>query len=354
MVYDVGKKLGNYRLLKPLGAGGFADVYLGEHIYLKTLAAIKVLRLRLDNAALDQFLTEARTIVRLKHPHIVSVHDFGIDDGDPFLVMDYAAHGSLRGLHPVGSVLALTTVLTYIKPIAEALQYAHECNIIHRDVKPENMLLDGSERLLLSDFGIALTTQSMPSNPMLKKPQTRDALGTTTYMAPEAFTSTVSFLSDQYALGIVAYEWLCGKPPFNGSDMEIALKHIHVAVPPLRDKVPDIPPVVEQVIMRALAKQPQERYPSILEFSIALEQAIAASPMQATAKARLMLPVGNEPATSLRIRALNARSSHAASIQEASSFLQPLASSTEVRPQQKRTDVHAPSVNLASSPASLQ
>jgi serine/threonine protein kinase len=308
MVYAAGKKLGNYRLLKLLGTGGFADVYLGEHIYLKTSAAIKVLRLYLDDAALDQFLTEARTIARLKHRHIVSVHDFGIDDGDPFLVMDYAAHGSLRGLHPLGSVLALTTLLTYIKPMAEALQYAHEKNIIHCDVKPENMLLDGDERLLLSDFGIALTTQSMPDNPMLTKPQTMGVLGTATYMAPEAFISTVSFLSDQYSLGIAAYEWLCGKPPFSGSDMEIALQHINEGVPPLHNNVPDIPPTVEQVIMKALAKQPQERYPSILDFSAALEQAIATSPMQATAKVRLMLPVGNEPATSLHIRALNAHS----------------------------------------------
>lgn len=307
MVYDAGKKLGNYRLLRLLGQGGNADVYLGEHIYLKSLAAIKVLRVRLNDDALQQFITEARTIVRLKHPHIVSVLEFGIEDDDPFLVMDYAPHGSLRVLHPVGHVLPATTVLAYVKPVAQALDYAHERKIIHRDVKPENLLLGEDEALLLSDFGIALTTQSMPSNPMLKKPQSADIRGTTTYMAPELFVSIPSFLSDQYSLGIVAYEWLCGQPPFQGSDMEVALQHVHIAPAPLQTKVPDLPAAIAQVVMKAIAKKPDERYPSILEFAEAFEQACKNAGLSVTANTKLMLPGGNAPATSLHIRAMTAR-----------------------------------------------
>lgn len=309
MVYDAGKKLGNYQLLNLLGQGGNADVYLGEHVYLKSLAAIKVLRLRLDEEALQQFITEARTIVRLKHPHIVSVHDFGIEDGDPFLVMDYASHGSLRALHAVESILPATTVLAYIKPVAQALDYAHERKIIHRDVKPENILLGDDEKLLLSDFGIALTMQSMPGNSLPGNPQSADIRGTTTYMAPEIFVSTSSFLSDQYSLGIVAYEWLCGQPPFRGSDMEVALQHVHVPAPALQTRAPDLPATIAEVVMKALAKAPEERYPSIIDFADAFEEVCERAGLSVTPNVKLMLPGGNASATSLRIRALSAQSS---------------------------------------------
>lgn len=272
MSYDVSKKLGNYRLLELLGQGGFADVYLGEHVYLKTSAAIKVLRLHLSQDALTLFLAEARTIARLGHPNIVQVHDFGIENDVPFLVMGYAPYGSLRRLHPINSIVPLPTVALYVKQMAQALQYAHERKIIHRDVKPENMLLGEQQLLMLSDFGIAVTTQSMPGNPMLPRASHGQAVGTTTYMAPELFTSEAVFASDQYSLAMVIYEWLCGAPPFSGSDMEIALQHVHVAVPALIDKAA-ITAVVEQVVMKALAKNPEDRYPSMLDFAVAFERA---------------------------------------------------------------------------------
>ncbi|GCE08552.1 protein kinase domain-containing protein [Dictyobacter aurantiacus] len=281
MAYDVSKKLGNYRLLEVLGQGGFADVYLGEHVYLKTSAAIKVLRLQLSQDALARFLGEARTIARLGHPHIVPVHDFGIENDVPFLVMGYAPYGSLRRLHPINSIVPLSTVVGYVNQMAQALQYAHERKIIHRDVKPENMLLGEQQRLMLSDFGIAVTTQSMPSNPMLPKADHGQAIGTTTYMAPELFTSEAVFASDQYSLGVAIYEWLCGAPPFSGSDMEIALQHVHITPPALIDKVA-IPAEVEQVVMKALAKRPEDRYPSMLDFAGAFEQAAMGSAPQAS------------------------------------------------------------------------
>ncbi|GHO83726.1 protein kinase domain-containing protein [Dictyobacter formicarum] len=276
MAYDVSKKLGNYRLMELLGQGGFADVYLGEHVYLKTPAAIKVLRLHLGQDALALFLAEARTIARLGHPHIVPVHDFGIENDVPFLVMGYAPYGSLRRLHPLNSIVPLPTVALYVRQMAEALQYAHERKVIHRDVKPENMLLGEQQQLMLSDFGIAVTTQSMPSNPMLPRAGQGQAIGTTTYMAPELFTSEAVFASDQYSLGVVIYEWLCGAPPFSGTDMEIALQHVHIVPPALIDKA-EITAEVEQVVMKAIAKQPENRYLSMLDFAAAFEQACAAA-----------------------------------------------------------------------------
>ncbi|GCE30563.1 hypothetical protein KDA_60470 [Dictyobacter alpinus] len=276
MAYDGSKMLGNYRLLELLGQGGFADVYLGEHIYLKTSAAIKVLRVQLDRDALESFLAEARTIARLRHPHITIVHDFGIEHDVPFLVMGYAPYGSLRRLHPMGSIVPLATVVGYVKQMAQALQYAHVQQIIHRDVKPENILLGEQQQLLLSDFGIAVATQSIPGNSLVPRAKQSAAIGTTTYMAPELFTADAVFASDQYSLAIVAYEWLCGAPPFSGSDMEVALQHVHIAVPSLSDKAPEVTSEVEKVIMKALAKQPRERYPSILDFATAFEQALSA------------------------------------------------------------------------------
>ena len=274
MAYDGSKTLGNYQLLQLLGQGGFADVYLGEHIYLKTSAAIKVMRVLLSSDALPPFLAEARMIAGLRHPHIVIVHDFGIEHDVPFLVMRYAPHGSLRRLHPIGSRVPLETVALYVRQMSDALQYAHDQKIIHRDVKPENMLLGDSQVLMLSDFGIAVALNSMPSNPVAHE---KGAAGTTTYMAPELFTGDAVYASDQYSLGIAVYEWLSGTAPFNGSDMEIALQHVHTAVPSLKDKVPRLSDELERVVTRALAKKPEDRFPAISDFASAFAQAFTAS-----------------------------------------------------------------------------
>lgn len=136
----VGQQLGNYRFIRLLGEGSFAQVYLGEHAHLGTKAAVKVLHTQLMHEDVDAFRTEARTIAHLIHPHIVRVLDFGVEDKTPFLVMDYAPYGTLRHLHPRGSFLPLATIVTYVKQVAEALQYAHDQKLIHRDIKPENML----------------------------------------------------------------------------------------------------------------------------------------------------------------------------------------------------------------------
>ena len=268
MADRVGQQLGNYRLSRLLGKGGFAEVYLGEHVYLKTPAAIKLLQTKVANEEdLQAFLKEAQTIAQLVHPHIVRVLDFGVDGETPFLVMDYAMGGTLRQRHPRGTQLPLTTIVSYIKQVAQALQYAHEEKFIHRDVKPENMLVGRRETLLLSDFGIALIAQSS------RYQSTQEVIGTVAYMSPEQIQGKPRPGSDQYSLGIVVYEWLCGDRPFHGSFTELCTQHMFASPPPLREKMPTISPAVEQVIMTALAKDPRQRFASVQAFATALEQA---------------------------------------------------------------------------------
>src|SRR6266852_4590937 len=156
----VGQQFGNYRLVRILGEGAFAEVYLGEHIYLSTQAAIKVLHTQLTSDDTEKFRTEARTIAHLVHPHIVRVLEFGVEGKTPFLVMDYAPHGTLRQRHPKGTRLPLDTIISYVTQVADALQYAHQEKLIHRDIKPENMLLGRKNEVLLSDFGIAIMVQT--------------------------------------------------------------------------------------------------------------------------------------------------------------------------------------------------
>src|SRR6266702_6957022 len=272
--------MGNYLSIKMLGRGGFADVYLGEHIYLQTPAAIKVLQMRLTDEALGKFLAEARTIARFSHPNIVSVLEFGIENATPFLVMSYALYGSLCERHPRGSLLPVAMIVSYVEQVATALQYAHDRQVIHCDIKPENMLLGQNEVLMLSDFGIAISLQKIHGVPSDDSPNTSSIIGTFTYMAPEQLYGRPTIASDQYALATVVYEWLCGTPPFRGSAMEIATQHLHMPVPPLREKVPSLPINVEHVVMRALAKDPQVRFASIRDFASALKAAdVSASPL---------------------------------------------------------------------------
>src|SRR6266487_317278 len=267
MTNRIGQQLGNYRIVRPIGQGGFADVYLGEHIYLQTQVAIKLLQMRLLKEDTEEFLKEARTIAHLVHPHIVRVLDFGIEGGTPFLVMDYAPNGTLRQRHPKSTALPLITIISYVKQIADALQYAHDAKLIHRDVKPENMLLGRSHEVLLSDFGIALVAQSS------RYQSTQEVIGTVAYMAPEQIQGKPRPASDQYSLGIIVYEWLSGDRPFHGSFTELCTQHMFAPPPLLRDKLPLLPPVVEQVVMTALEKDPYKRFASMRAFAIALEQA---------------------------------------------------------------------------------
>ncbi|GCE14453.1 serine/threonine-protein kinase [Tengunoibacter tsumagoiensis] len=269
MVDRIGQQVGSYQLVRLIGQGGFADVYLGQHQYLDRQAAIKLLQAKLTQQDHQTFLKEARTIADLTHPHIVHVIDFGVTTNEnvPFLVMDYAPNGTIRQRYPQGARLPLNEVVSYVKQVADALQYAHNKGIIHRDVKPENMLLGPKGEILLSDFGIAVVSQSS------RYQSGQEVGGTIAYMAPEQLQGKPRPASDQYALGVVVYELLSGVRPFNGSFAEIGSQHIFAPLPPLSEKVENLPPIVEQVISTALAKDPQQRFGSIQAFANALEQA---------------------------------------------------------------------------------
>jgi eukaryotic-like serine/threonine-protein kinase len=284
-----GQHLGNYQLIELLGQGHWASVYLGQHLHLHTQVAIKVLHGPLTTSDTESFLSEARTLARLRHPHIVRVLDFGLQEGSPFLVMDYAPGGTLREFHPKGTRLPIETVLSYVKQVASALQYAHEQRLIHRDLKPENLLLGPDQQVWLSDFGLAVVVQSLRSQP------SQQTAGTLAYMAPEQLKGQPTPASDQYALGVMVYEWLCGEQPFSGSFPELAVKHTLAPPPPLTKKVPTLPVGVEHVVLKALARDPKLRFASAQAFALALEEASRAeSPLGQT----LLMPSSEYSAAS--------------------------------------------------------
>jgi peptide/nickel transport system substrate-binding protein len=267
MADRLGQQFGNYRLIALLGQGSYAEVYLAQHVRLDLQAAIKVLHGHLSSSEAERFQQEAQTMERLTHPSIVRVFDFAVQDGIPYLIMEYAPNGSLRQRYPEGSIVSLSQIIPSIKQVAAALQYAHEQKYIHRDVKPENMLLGRQQEVLLSDFGLAALARSTSSLNI------QGTVGTIAYIAPEQIEGHPRAASDQYALAVVIYEWLCGVRPFDGSATEVVVKQLGAPPPPLREHVPTISAEVEQVVLRALAKDPKERFASVAAFAAELERA---------------------------------------------------------------------------------
>jgi predicted ATPase/DNA-binding CsgD family transcriptional regulator len=298
MTDRVGYQLGNYRLLTLLGKGSFAEVYLGQHVRFHQQAAIKVLHTHLTGTEVEHFQREAETIAALAHPGIVRVFDFDVQEGIPFLVMEYAPNGSLRRRHLKGEVVPLPTLVSYAKQVADALQYAHEQKFIHRDVKPENMLLGRRQEVLLSDFGIATIAHNTSS----LNASAQGTSGTLAYMAPEQIEGHSRLASDQYALGVVVYEWLCGERPFEGSVSELIAQHVSMPPPPLRERVPTIPPEVEQVVLRALAKDPKARFATVADFATVLEMA---SKLDKSGQTLLLLASGYSTVAGLRRSSLH-------------------------------------------------
>jgi serine/threonine protein kinase len=272
MAKSIGQEIGKYKLIDLIGSGGYADVYLGEHLDTHRLVAIKKMNhTPLTERDRELFLKEARIISRLEHKHIVKIEHYGVDEeGIPFLIMQYARQGTPR--YPEGTRLPLSTVALYVQHIAEALQYAHDNGVVHCDVKPENILLAAQDDVLLSDFGIAVIIES--SLPFSQRTTlNQNIIGTVKYMAPERFDGKPCAASDQYALGIVVYQWLCGKLPFTGSIPQIMAHHLHSSPPSLRQHNSAIPAEVEAVVLRTLSKDPLQRFSSLAEFNAAFQHA---------------------------------------------------------------------------------
>ncbi len=266
-----GTAFGPYRVVAHLGRGGMATVYRAHDPALDRDVALKVLPAEFlhDPAFAERFRQEARVAAKLEHPHIVPVHAFGIEEGRPWMAMRLLPGGSLAERVRRGP-LEPREAAARLREVADALDYAHTRGIVHRDVKPANVLLDGASRAYLADFGIArmLEGSSVATATGLIQ-------GSPSYMAPEqAMGAKVDRLADVYALGVMAFECLTGRVPYTGTTpVAILMKHVQEPVP--EPTAAEVPPALAAVLRRCLAKAPADRWPSAGAFAVALEEAAA-------------------------------------------------------------------------------
>ncbi len=251
--------LGDYEVLGLLGRGGMAVVYLGHEIALDRKVAIKVMApsLMVDPGMIERFIHEARIMATLDHAHIVTIHAIRAVDRLYFFVMQFVEGCPVSDLLQAGP-LPIPIVQAVVRQVGEALAYAHRHRVIHRDIKPGNIILDVNGHAVVTDFGIAKVAEA-PSYTM-----TGGTIGTPAYMSPEQCTGAVlTGASDQYSLGIVAYEMLTGATPFTGSALVLQMAHIGTPPPSIRERRPDCPPELEAAIFRMLAKLPDERWSTL-------------------------------------------------------------------------------------------
>jgi hypothetical protein len=263
-------QLGSVHILEGIGAGNMATVYKAYQPSLDRHVAVKVLSNWLGREGfLERFQQEARSVARLRHPNILTVHDFGQEGDLAYIVMDYVSGGTLKDL--IGEKVTLETALEIIIQIGSALHYAHQEGIIHRDVKPGNILMDQRDRPLLTDFGLAKVLKAS-----VQLTESGIGMGTAAYVAPEqASGKAVDARSDVYALGIVLYEMVTGRLPFEAENgITVLLKKLQEPPPPPRQFNPSLPIELEQVILKAIAPLPEDRYQSALEMIEALRSAI--------------------------------------------------------------------------------
>jgi len=266
----IDQQIDRYRITDQLGQGGMAVIYKAYDTRLEREVAIKVIRTKAIPAQqherlMKRFEREAKAQAQFNHPNIVPVFDYGVHDGMPYLVMEYIPGGTLK--ERITGPVAWQQVIAWILPIADALAYAHEQGIIHRDVKPSNILLTGDGKPILTDFGIAKVLETTEGT----LTGTGMGVGTPEYMAPEQWRGESTEASDQYALGVVLYELLTGRKPFTAeTPVAIALKQMRDPLTKPGDLVPGIPEAVEKVVYKALARNPQDRYPDMDSFSQAL------------------------------------------------------------------------------------
>jgi serine/threonine protein kinase len=275
-------KIAQYKLLSLLGQGGMARVYLGQDTRLNRYVAIKVIDkpFRDDPEYLKRFELEAQAVAQLEHSHIVRLYQFGETDDLIFMAMQYIEGAPLATvLHSYRQdqeLIATEDVLRITGQVAQALDYAHSKGVIHRDVKPSNIMLTPEGQAVLTDFGLAMS---------LDRGTLGEIFGTPHYIAPEQVVSSANATpaSDQYALGVVLYEMVTGRLPFDDeSIMDVAMKHLHDPPPPPRTTRPEIPAAVEEVMLKALAKEPADRYPDCVALSQALERAVKGSELPST------------------------------------------------------------------------
>jgi beta-lactam-binding protein with PASTA domain len=260
---------GRYRIMRKLGSGGMANVYLAEDQELGRRIAIKILNDRHagDEQFVERFRREAKNAAGLSHPNIVSIYDRGEAEGTYYIAMEYLPGKSLKELILERGPAPVSVAVDYARQILAALRFAHRNGIVHRDIKPHNCLVDAEGHVKVTDFGIARAGASQMT-------EEGSIIGTAQYLSPEQARGTqVDQTSDLYSLGIVLYEMLTGSVPFTGdSPVEIAMKHLSATPQPLTAKRPDLPKALDMVVLRALAKNPAERYQSADEMDADLER----------------------------------------------------------------------------------
>lgn len=254
-----GQKINDrYQIIKSIGEGGMANVYLAYDTILDRNVAVKVLRgdLATDEKFVRRFQREALSASSLSHPNIVEVYDVGEDNGQYYIVMEYIEGCQLKQLLKKRGRLTLSEVIDIMLQITDGLSVAHDAYIIHRDIKPQNIMILDSGLVKITDFGIAMAMNSTQLT------QTNSVMGSVHYLPPEQANGKGSTLqSDIYSMGILMYELLTGELPYKGDNaVEIALKHLKEKIPSVREKFPEIPQSVENIIIKATAKNPKNRY----------------------------------------------------------------------------------------------
>ena len=254
-----GQKISDrYQIIKSIGEGGMANVYLAYDTILDRNVAVKILRgdLATDEKFVRRFQREALSASSLSNPNIVEVYDVGEDNGEYYIVMEYVEGKHLKNLLKKRGKLTVPEVIDIVLQITNGLSVAHDSYIIHRDIKPQNILILDNGLIKITDFGIAVAMNATQLT------QTNSVMGSVHYLPPEQASGKGATLqSDIYSIGILMYELLTGKLPFKGDNaVEIALKHLKEPMPSIRDEIPDIPQSVENIILKATAKNPKNRY----------------------------------------------------------------------------------------------
>jgi len=284
----VGDTVGPYRILEPIGAGGMAEVFKAYQPSMERYVAIKLILPRFAQEAtfLKRFQREARAVSRLEHAHILPVYDYGESEGRPYLVMRYMSAGTLKDRLSQGS-MSSSEVNRVIGQVGSALDYAHRMGIIHRDVKPSNVLVDDEGNTYLTDFGLAKMMEAS-----VQLTGTGVGIGTPAYMSPEQGRGeTVDSRTDVYSLGVMLYEMVLGRRPYHANTpLAVVYKHIHEPLPLPRALRPDLPEGVERVILRALAKSPSDRFRTAGEMVQALDAAVRSAEAPEAARPAVTRP----------------------------------------------------------------